>query len=541
MYLALLETSGNQAYIFAGNRLREAVGASYLVYAAGAEWPLEAAAAINTNHTGCLTQGKDRWAACREAWACPIEKDPSIRLEVLVAASGKALALARRAEDAEEWIARVTGQALRQAAGLEVTGVVSPCFDWDRQPLWEIERQLFQRLPAIRGARPGPLSRHQRLPVVAECESLGGPAAYRVLEKHEDGEPRVRLLSPEAYAKDKVRALGQQRLRQLNPRLSDLDGLESRMKDRHQVQWVALVHADGNRFGALFANLAQTLELKDPSRNRDYANALREFSRALDDAAVEAFQSMLREGRDTGEYLLPVIVAGDDVTFYLPAHGALQQVERFLQAYRDYTGSHPEFARWSKRPHLTMSAGVAVVKPHFPFYLAYGLAEALAASAKTGAGADDPDLPSCLDFHVLHDPGGRDLEAVRTRLEVHSLGEPARLWGGPYIVDGPGEAARFRWDRLKAMVEHLNSVDDNGDYRFPRRQAHWLREGLFQGRKEADRRLGLLAGRYDIGPLAVSKLPDGSPSLFGSVADGNGPVRTPFRDALEASAIWGEG
>ncbi len=112
MYLVLLETSGNQNFIFSTNKLRENIGASELTYRAGTLWVMEAVATINTGQTpeySSSTSFRD------------ILLDPRLnrsidnaKIEVIIATSGKALLLANDREDAKQVIQSVTKKLCKQ-------------------------------------------------------------------------------------------------------------------------------------------------------------------------------------------------------------------------------------------------------------------------------------------------------------------------------------------------------------------------------------------------------------------------------------------
>src|SRR6202034_4370164 len=157
----LIETGANQAYVFGTNRLRHVVGASYLVHQVGTAWVREAA---------------DRSGATAR---------------VVFAISGKALLLVDDPAAGRAVIGEVSGRALREAPGLEVTGVVGPGFDpalaWqpdppgtgEARPFTHVEalRQTYELLGAVRQARPSPLLRDPLLPWFEVCRDSGYPAA----------------------------------------------------------------------------------------------------------------------------------------------------------------------------------------------------------------------------------------------------------------------------------------------------------------------------------------------------------------------------
>jgi len=163
---------------------------------------------------------------------------------------------------------------------------------------------------------------------------------------------------------------------------------------------------------------------------------------------------------------------------------------------------------------LTAAAGIAYVKPHHPFSVAYDLAEELTASAKQVKQADGRPVSS-LDLHVAFESTLTDLTGLRAPLESGGI----IRYGGPYVITGqdsppagPRDIAGL--DRAMKTVSALSSS-----------MAHYLREGLAAGPEEFDRRISRLARSADrpdgVRPEEVEEL----------AADaGDGPAGQPGKD-----------
>lgn len=406
MQLVLLSTSGNQRYIFASNRLREAVGGSELVRASTTDWVREAAGKVSAGGAA---------------------------VTVLQESSGSALVSVDGADAGQEAARRltrlVTVRALREAPGLDVTGARVPMAG--PVPSKDDVQAVFAAARRTQARRASAAARFPRLPMVASCASTDLPAAAWWSDAPADaaGHPppgeEPRPLSAEVIAKRRARPAAARRMRRLTGRrLVDID----RFFD--QVEWVAVVHVDGNRLGEFFQRAPSIL---------DSATETGELSRDVQKVADTAFGQAAealgqavgaRPGGSASRHLplVPLIVGGDDLTVLLDGARALEFVRAYLKAFGERSAHYSRIVKVRRAvwdvPWLTAAAGVAVVKPHFPFSAAYELAEQLCGQAKTAT-----EEPGAARRRRARAPGQRRGAAVDAAVALP--GRRTRRNGGP--------------------------------------------------------------------------------------------------------------
>ncbi len=380
------------------------------------------------------------------------------------------------------------------------------------QPIQEAVDGVHRQFEMVRSRLPGPAVRFQRLPIVAECATSGLPAAR--------------------YTEERDRLPSGERGRRSAQSLAKLDGREGWERRRDDIlrrqqsnaklpaattvleelgcDWLAIVHADGNGLGQVFRKFDEKIKHLYPSnsdqtrRNRDYIERLRAFSLALDECTENAFCRSLDVlcPRRERTPIVPLVLGGDDLTVVCDGRQALQFIKKFIDCFEEETRRHEDVKRILPNG-VTSCAGVAIIKPHFPFYAGYQLAEGLLQSAKTLA-KKNPDKPlSAIDFHILYDASGPDLKRIRQELTVDA--DKTSLVARPYVTTAEQGPVNRRWTDLVRRIEAVRSRDDDNRRRIPNGMLHELREGLFLGQASAEARLRLVRERYcpHIAPLLV--------------------------------------
>jgi hypothetical protein len=150
---------------------------------------------------------------------------------------------------------------------------------------------------------------------------------------------------------------------------------------------IAVLHADGNGMGALYAAaLAQLDSDEVRALSQDLTRATREAVQTAMGAVVDAAVQGVMPAR-------PILLGGDDVTLILRADLVADFVVAFVRAYE--TLATQTVHRFDVRqldenqkrteqpwPKLTTKIGFVVIGPNQPFLQAYRLAEDLAKAAR---------------------------------------------------------------------------------------------------------------------------------------------------------------
>lgn len=528
LHWVVIETGGNQRYIFGSDRLRHVVGGSELLRASCTDW-VEA--------------------------ICPRE-------EIAQSLSGKAILLVDSLERGRQVVREISSRALREAPGMEITGAVglpfNPDLRWypDRpidpppQQQWDPERvdhvtalhATFARQRRARAARPAQELRFRGLPWHLPCHETGLPACGR----HSYGTGDVQPVSDGLLARTgQARRAGEDRM----SALLDRREVPETINDLGGDGWVGVVHADGNRVGGLMtrfpclvARAVGTTEL-GLQQHKDYLKAV---AGELDQATQAAFTAAIREVKPGPQQVLPILVGGDDVTFVCHAALAVPLTKVFLREFAARTRATTHLsalavANGDPSGGLTAAAGIAFVKRHHPLAYAVDLAEQLTKSAKRGTRPGnttlegDDSAATCFtayDVHVAHDSTIKKLSQLR---QDRARGDVAGH-AGPFVMDDVTSDETSLPERLRPRHERhfcdLLKLLDSREVSAAR--AHDLREAFDRGPSAYRQRLAVAAADLDERGRELLDLREADGTRFLLLPDAlllRGVTTSPLQDA----------
>jgi hypothetical protein len=425
--LVAVETASIQSYIFGSNRLKENVGASYLVAAATGEWAIAAIQHVTKQEQ--ITQS--------------IESSEGIAAEMIYSGGGNIVALFRKPDQAQAFVRTLSRHVQINAPGLPITFATRP-FDW-KTSLSAAVGDLLDEIRTQRSYQP-PLRgvAGQSVSIMGASTSMPAVAIERETRDKDDDRPNPW----QPYATETViKREASERANKLLRETLDIGATDYRFalelddlgRTKDDTSYVAVVHADGNGLGLLIQGLKRDYPAE---KNRDYVDYMRWFSNGIKQVAQAAQREMVAQvlasietdnnggrhifgvgsktesielQRRGQQYIFPIrplVSGGDDVTFVCDGRIGLDLAVTFLRAFEHYTEQY-------LNRRLSACAGVAIVKTHYPFARAYALADDLAGEAKQARydlGLENvDDAPSAIDWHITAGGLYGSLEDMRKR------------------------------------------------------------------------------------------------------------------------------
>jgi hypothetical protein len=414
--LTFIDTTGIQGYVFSSNRLRENIGASYLVSAATGEWVEETLKQLG------IPKNKQTEAI----------ENSDFNAELIYSGGGNALIIFKSEKLAIDFTKKLSRKVLLEAPGLNLL-VAHQDFDWNGQKkLYQvvqdlvtdkIERQKHERIISA------PLL---GLGVTANCNSTLLPAIDRSDNhiNYEDSEAeKSYLISRETKQKLIAAGNANDKLQNLFAGVVDIGiyqfpyRTDNLGRSQGESSYAAVIHADGNGMGKRFKKHG------DKRENRDYINEMRKLSRSIQEAGEKALIAVtktiinsiseakvvgkLGEFQLKGKYYLPfrpLVYGGDDTTFVCEGRLGLELAALYLRELEKQTVADGE--------KLTACAGICVVKTHYPFARAYEISEALCREAKKFVKEKkefEPEGFSALDWHLAASGLSGSISEIRQR------------------------------------------------------------------------------------------------------------------------------
>ena len=481
--VTVLDTTGIQPYIFGSNRLRENIGASYLVSEATDNWARNALDTLKVKlkqKIYAFDPGK------HQPEAKPRIEYDELAAELVYAGGGNTVLLFSDKQYAVQFTQILSKRILEEAPGINLVAVHQE-FNWDSESLYDVVQKLMKNdLDAKKRSRI-PSAPLLGLGVTATCRSTQ-LVAVGESERFEDDEPY--LISREIQKKlDAVRLANRQLREELLNTASEIYEFPFKTdymgRSEGDSSYVAVIHADGNGMGKRFQ------EFGEGKCNRDYIIDMRKLSDSVNQAGIKALKTVVeilvksldvdKDGKEKvkGKFEIkdnylpfrPLVYGGDDVTFVCDGRLGLELAAIYLEALENQPIA-------DGKP-IKACAGICVVKTHYPFARAYQLSEDLCRKAKSFVKDERKDYGkedfSALDWHLAASGLIGSMSEIRDREFQVPAGS---LSMRPVSLKKEIDSDWRTWEGFTKVVKHLN---EDEDWKGRRNKVIALRDVLRQG------------------------------------------------------------
>lgn len=455
--LVLWEVSRKQDYIFRSNKLKENKGASIIIEYIIEELPKS----LNKNY----------------------EKN------LIYDGGGNSLYKFDTVNEGKEFIKDVSEKVLKEYPGIQLFMTIEE-YDDNKERVTETVERIHKKLNRKKNRRANS-GKQVSFGIERLCASTGLPASCY----DEDGSEK-RSVSLEIHEKIKHSYKDSTKFKHLIPEgYKPIREFRDLAKEEEK-NYLAVVHIDGNKMGQKFMMLKDYFKYKDKNcakTNKEYLEALKEFSNNVKKAYEKAFRHMTEAIDINKEYLtkdtkidenrfpvIPIIVAGDDITYVTNGKIGIESARIFLeslikneiQLYKD------------KKIKLNACAGVAIVKVSHPFSSAYKLAEDLCNNCKNKLTMEyENDDFSLIDWHIEQGSLHGSINEIRQK-NYKSL-DGYNLCIRPLYINNDNENCWTTYENFKIALSDVTNKTIYGN-KIARNKIKNIRDVFKLGKKDTE-------------------------------------------------------
>ena len=472
----LFDVRSIQRYIYAANKLRTNIGASFIVETVFSEKLVKV---LEDNFSG----SKDL-----TSWANPSEKqDKTVECQIAYIGGGNAMVLFDSSVEDDtlrKIVAIFSQKVMMEAPGLHIGAAIGNIDLTDDNTYMQSRNELF----AILKQNQNNIIPNVSLPYTGftqVCDIDGEVASYYDSDGLFPGEKHS-YYSHEAMAKaksvkdsnNKLEAMFQNELHGEYAFPTELE----KLGQKEQKNYIAIVHIDGNNMGVKFS------QCKNLSAYRTLSAAIKEktrqsFAKLLSTIVAEYDEYEEHDALSLdivdGKKILPIrplILGGDDVTFICPAKVAIAYAKRFIKFMVEESSEVGVEAAGS----IDCCGGIAILNTKYPFFRGYVLAEQLCDSAKNKMRqiwneGEPASGSSWLDFIFLH---GEQAPTLTQILKQEYRAELGNMHFGPYCVVPPKKVGNDKAFDEDHLLDKLISCAKKFEDTMPKNKIKELRAVL---------------------------------------------------------------
>lgn len=470
--IALYDITGIQNYVYGSNKLKDNIGASNLVEKCFDCFFVNSIKKFYKEENFRTNWGQDiEWK---------YEDDKNLVGEIVYIGGGNALVVFENDEIWKKVNYEFSKTLMIQAPGLKCVTE----YEELKSDFLEVVDKLFKKISLKKYCYTPPIFT-KGLCITKECSITKNPAVIK------DKQNKDEFLSYEMHMK-------RENVGNSKEEIDIIDDLAGEKGD----SYIGVVHIDGNNMGKNIERITKET-LQRCGDYRQAIKAIREFSILIKESYEKAYENMKKafeyiicEKTEKYKKLFPkkvpfrkILIKGDDVTYICYGKLAISSVEIFFNELDSI------FKENEMTKNLNACAGIAFVKPHYPFSSAYEISEECCNSAKEKAKAISGDEAGFyLDFHILRSGMVENLSETRNKIYNVSYLEHKEekdfefynlLWR-PFEILGDKDE-KYDFESIKNLIEDLRNI--------PRSRIKDLREAFLCGQEEIEENIAMMNRR----------------------------------------------